>query len=113
MDLRWQVEEISTYIPIRKEAVLAEADSSDGVVASYDYRPYALRSPGNAPNSVGRRVSGDTDSGLSYSQARYYDPVVERFLSGDPEPLQAGFTFEFNRSAYANDNPVKNVDLTG
>ncbi|WP_223271739.1 RHS repeat-associated core domain-containing protein [Colwellia hornerae] len=30
----------------------------------------------------------DTDIGLSYMQARYYDPVIGRFYSNDP----VGFT---------------------
>jgi len=41
-------------------------------------------------------------------QARYYDPVIGRFYSNDP----AGFSniHNFNRYAYANNNPYKYVD---
>lgn len=40
-------------------------------------------------------------------QARYYDPVIGRFYSNDPQ----GFTnvHNFNRYAYANNNPYKYV----
>jgi hypothetical protein len=44
-------------------------------------------------------------------QARYYDPVIGRFYSNDPQ----GFTnvHNFNRYAYANNNPYKYVDPDG
>lgn len=53
----------------------------------------------------------DTDLGLSYMQARYYDPVIGRFYSNDP----LGFrdVHSFNRYAYANNNPYKYVDPDG
>ena len=53
----------------------------------------------------------DTDLGLSYMQARYYDPVIGRFYSNDPK----GFSnvHNFNRYAYANNNPYKYVDPDG
>jgi len=44
-------------------------------------------------------------------QARYYDPVIGRFLSNDP----VGFrdVHSFNRYAYANNNPYKYTDPDG
>jgi uncharacterized protein RhaS with RHS repeats len=44
-------------------------------------------------------------------QARYYDPVIGRFMSNDP----IGFrdVHSFNRYAYANNNPYKYVDPDG
>ena len=54
----------------------------------------------------------DTDLGLSYMQARYYDPVIGRFYSNDP----VGFTGEvdtFNRYSYVANNPYKYVDPSG
>ena len=46
-----------------------------------------------------------------YMQARYYDPVIGRFYSNDP----VGFSnvHNFNRYAYANNNPYKYVDPDG
>ncbi|NMR26315.1 RHS repeat-associated core domain-containing protein [Pseudoalteromonas sp. NEC-BIFX-2020_015] len=60
----------------------------------------------------------DTDLGLSYMQARYYDPVIGRFYSSDPvgtlEHLSGlGGIHGFNRYAYANNNPYKYVDPDG
>ena len=53
----------------------------------------------------------DTDLGLSYMQARYYDPILGRFTSNDP----IGFRdiHSFNRYAYGNNNPYKFVDPDG
>ncbi|MFT5297850.1 MAG: RHS repeat-associated protein, partial [Colwellia sp.] len=56
----------------------------------------------------------DTDIGLSYMQARYYDPVIGRFYSNDPvgwnprNPVHS-----FGRYTYANNNPYKYTDPTG
>ncbi|TQV66481.1 RHS repeat-associated core domain-containing protein, partial [Exilibacterium tricleocarpae] len=59
----------------------------------------------------------DADLGLSYMQARYYDPVIGRFYSNDPVGplghLENGNIQGFNRYAYANNNPYKYTDPTG
>ncbi|NRB26040.1 RHS repeat-associated core domain-containing protein, partial [Shewanella sp.] len=54
----------------------------------------------------------DEDLGLTYMQARYYDPLIGRFYSNDP----IGFTgnpHSFNRYSYANNNPYKYIDPDG
>jgi len=60
----------------------------------------------------------DRDIGLTYMQARYYDPVIGRFYSNDPVDfmghMQRGnSTMGFNRYAYANNNPYKYTDPDG
>ncbi|MEO0467486.1 MAG: RHS repeat-associated core domain-containing protein, partial [Pseudomonadota bacterium] len=46
----------------------------------------------------------DAKTGLTYMQARYYDPVIGRFLSSDPVGFAEGGTAYVNRYAYvAND----------
>ena len=72
---------------------------------------------GNGAQSVDNTNVGytghqwDNDSGLNYMQARYYDPLIGRFMSNDP----VGFRdiHSFNRYAYANNNPYKYVDPNG
>ena len=54
----------------------------------------------------------DTETGLVYMQARYYDPVG-RFLSPDPIGPGVGSLFGFNRYDYANNNPIINTDPMG
>jgi len=54
----------------------------------------------------------DDKSGLTYMQARYYDPVIGRFYSNDP----VGYTGEidtFNRYSYVANNPYKYQDPNG
>jgi len=55
----------------------------------------------------------DPESGYAYMQARFYDPLVGRFLSTDPIHFQDGNPFTFNRYAYANNNPYRYTDPTG
>jgi RHS repeat-associated protein len=55
----------------------------------------------------------DADTGFVYMQARYYDPLVGRFLTTDPIYGNDGDAFSFNRYAYVNNNPVIHVDLNG
>lgn len=56
----------------------------------------------------------DTETGLYYLHARYYDPVIGRFISPDdvdyidPETING-----LNLYAYCSNNPVMNVDPTG
>ena len=55
----------------------------------------------------------DTDTGLTYMQARYYDPVIGRFLSNDPVGFAEGGVDYFNRYAYTANDPINAIDPTG
>lgn len=93
---------------------LAEADASGNITATFDYRPYgnlALGTSRNGPGFTGH--VNDADTNLTYMQARYYDPVVGRFLSGDPKQSTPGNLFNFGRFAYANNSPTLNIDPDG
>ena len=46
-------------------------------------------------------------------QARYYDPVLGRFLSNDPVGFAEGGPAYFNRYMYTANDPVNAIDLTG
>ena len=46
-------------------------------------------------------------------QQGYYDPVVGRFLSVDPDPVSTETAWNFNRYGYANNNPYTFVDPDG
>ncbi len=69
----------------------------------------SIETPVDAVGYTGHKF--DTDLGLSYMQARYYDPVIGRFMSNDP----VGFSniHNFNRYTYANNNPYKYIDPNG
>lgn len=55
----------------------------------------------------------DKDDGLMYYGARYYDPVIGRFMAVDPVGFNAKKPMSFNRYAYAADNPYFYTDPTG
>ncbi|MBL6988707.1 MAG: hypothetical protein ISR65_02980 [Bacteriovoracaceae bacterium] len=56
----------------------------------------------------------DTESGLYFYRARYYDPNIGRFLQEDPDPgrLLNPLTV-INRYVYTGNNPINFVDPTG
>ena len=51
--------------------------------------------------------------GLTYAQARYYNPVTARFSSPDPVGFAAGGPGYFNRYAYTMNDPVNMTDPDG
>lgn len=51
--------------------------------------------------------------GLTNMNARLYDPVLGRFLSPDPYVQMPDFSQNFNRYAYALNNPLKFIDPNG
>ena len=55
----------------------------------------------------------DSATGLNYMQARYYDPLIGRFLSIDPVGFSPAQPFMFNRYAYVGNDPVNAVDPFG
>ena len=75
-----------------------------------DYKPYGyVFSPAQSSPGFAGHVT-DAETGLSYMQARYYDPYAGRFLAVDPVGASPG---SFNRYWYANNSPYKNVDPDG
>lgn len=55
----------------------------------------------------------DKETGLVYMGARFYDPQIGRFLSPDPVGFSDANPMQFNRYAYANNNPYRYVDPDG
>lgn len=93
---------------------LAEADENGNITATYDYAPFGSVALGSVPNGPGYTGHvNDPDTGLVYMQARYYDPAAGRFLSVDPIAPKPGDLFNFNRQAYANNNPINRIDPDG
>ncbi|WP_270790274.1 RHS repeat-associated core domain-containing protein [Enterococcus diestrammenae] len=55
----------------------------------------------------------DTETELYYLMARYYNPMQGVFLSLDPDPGDDDDPLTMNGYAYADNNPVMNVDPDG
>ena len=79
----------------------------------YAYSPFGqVNAPshpaiGNPYLFAGREF--DSETGLYYSRARYYDPDMGRFLSTDP----LGYADGMNLYAYVRNNPINRVDPLG
>ncbi len=96
---------------------IAATDSAGNVFWRENYRPYGERTK-NQPASAGNRQffhdkPFDQDSGLSYFGARYYDPVVGRFMGVDSQGFDEKNLHSFNRYAYGNNNPYRYLDPNG
>jgi RHS repeat-associated protein len=78
------------------------------------YRPFGESIEGAIDDVGYTGHKFDADLGLSYMQARYYDPVIGRFMSNDPVGWVANNpVYSFNRYSYTNNNPYKYVDPDG
>ena len=81
------------------------------------YTPFGEEIQGQSANADLDGFTGhikDSATGLNYMQARYYDPVIGRFLSVDPVTfMDTGNPTHFNRYAYCGSNPLNCTDPTG
>jgi RHS repeat-associated protein len=92
-------------------SVIAQSDEGQAADAFYSYSPYGETlamgdDRGNALQYTGRE---NDQTGLYYYRARYYDPVLKRFISEDPAGIRAGM----NIYAYVHADPISFTDPTG
>ncbi|WP_168921606.1 RHS repeat-associated core domain-containing protein [Polaromonas vacuolata] len=92
-------------------AQLADDDNAN-IQNSYAYSPYGQSQTvgpdsANNPNQYTSRENDNT--GLYYYRARYYDPVMKRFVSSDPIGLAGGM----NSYSYVEGDPVNYLDPLG
>ena len=92
-------------------------DENGDVKWREQYRPYGdkmvddLAAEDNTRGFTGHKF--DRETGLTYMGARYYDPIVGRFMAIDPIGYKESNIHSFNRYAYANNNPYGYVDPDG
>jgi RHS repeat-associated protein len=94
----------------RLGSVSVITDGAGAEVWREKYRPYGetLGQGGSQTESrgwIGQR--NDSETGLTYLHARYYDPTLGLFLS--PDPIRA----QFNTYGYGPGDPVNGADPTG
>jgi RHS repeat-associated protein len=95
---------------------VAKSDASGNLIANSRtrYEPYGMAVAGTATPTIGFTGHvNDADTGLTYMQQRYYDPVAGRFLSTDPVLTDQNSAAHFNRYTYALNNPYKYIDPDG
>jgi RHS repeat-associated protein len=96
---------------------VAASNENAQVIWRESYRPYGERLTNSAASTdnkvyfTSRRQ--DVETGLVYMGARYYDPMIGRFISTDPKQFDEQNPQLFNRYAYANNNPYRYFDPTG
>ena len=96
---------------------VAATDETGAILWAEHFTPYGTNIPGPAANPDDEGFTGhiqDTDTGLTYMQARYYDPHIGRFLSNDPVGFEEGLNpAYFNRYWYAGGDPINAYDPNG
>lgn len=110
-------ERITYYHTDALGSPVAATDEQGNVVWQESYEPYGERikkQPSSTTNS--RWYTGhplDAETGLNYAGARYYDPVIGRFMGIDPKGFSQGNPHSFNRYNYGNNNPYRYIDPDG
>jgi RHS repeat-associated protein len=86
-------------------------DSSGSTVATYAYDPYGNQVTSSGSFTTNLKFQGqylDSESGLYYLRARYYDPTTAQFLTVDPALASTRSPY-----AYAAGNPLNASDPSG
>jgi RHS repeat-associated protein len=81
------------------------------VLATYTYGTYGTLTAHSGTTTTPLLFDGqylDTEAGLYYLRARYYDPNTGQFTSVDPMVLSTNAPY-----TYASDDPVNDLDPTG
>lgn len=111
-------EEVRYYHTDAVGSVRMVTDATGAIVSRYDYIPFGQEMPPVTADNV-RRFAGkerDVETGLDYFGARYYASQTGRFTSVDPYlDVQKALVDpqQWNRYAYARDNPLRYVDRDG
>jgi RHS repeat-associated protein len=102
------------YMTDALNSVIAQLADDDRATLqnSYAYSPYGQSStvgPDSTSNPIQYTSRENDGTGLYFYRARYYDPVLKRFVSSDPIGLAGGM----NTYAYVGGNPLSFSDPLG
>ena len=91
-------------------------NSSGAITDTYEYDAFGnkIASTGTTPNNyLYRGEQYDTDLGLYYLRARYYNPLTGRFMSRDPNTGNQLNPMSLHKYLYAGGDPINFVDPAG
>ena len=107
-----------TYHFDYRGSTIAITNASGNITDTFAYDTYGKLLSRTGTNKVifgynGRDGVVTDDNGLIYMRARYYSPAMKRFINADIVEGGISNAITLNRYAYANGNPVSNVDPFG
>ncbi len=109
--------EITYYHNDLSGSPVVATNQAGEVVWRESYRPYGERLKNESASQENQTWftsrHQDEDTGLVYMGARFYNPMLGRFLSVDAVRFVEPNIHSFNRYAYANNNPYKYTDPDG
>jgi len=91
-------------------------NASGAITDTYEYDAYgnSFTVSGTTPNEMMYRGEQyDSDLGLYYLRARYYNPLTGRFMSRDPEDGRFWDPKTLHKYLYAGGDPINGMDPTG
>lgn len=88
-------------------------NNTGGNVQSFTYDPYGNQLTGSGSNFAFQEQEKDSENGLMYLRARYYDPTTGHFTSRDPVEGLLAIPESQHGYSYANNNPVNYGDPSG
>ena len=87
------------------------------VIEDLFYKPFgekvAQQQGGFSPSHMFTGQEFDDETGLYYYNARYYNPVIGRFVSADSVVPYPDDSQSFNRYSYTRNNPINFIDPSG
>ncbi len=106
------------YHPDHLHSAQVMSTTGGGLYQHYEYAAYGNSRYTLSPTAfpVSRRYTSqilDEETGLYYFGARYYDPVIGRFIQADMVIPNRYDPQAYDRYAYARDNPFEYVDPSG
>lgn len=110
--------EFKTYHFDFRGSTVAITDSCGNITDTFKYDTYGRLESRTGDSFVifgynGRDGVVTDRNGLLYMRARYYSPDMRRFINADIIPGEISNAVTLNRYAYANGNPVSNIDPFG
>lgn len=107
-----------TYHFDYRGSTTAITDINGNVTDTFEYDTYGNLISRTGTSAViflynGRDGVVTVDNGLIYMRARYYSPELRRFINADIIAGEISNAITLNRYAYANGNPVSNIDPFG